>query len=111
MGHVVVVKASQHVDDGIGLTDVTQELVSQTLAPAGALDQARDVDDLDRGGHDACGVDEFGKFVESLVGHRDDADVRLDGAEREVCRLCFGIRQAVEQGGFAHIGQPHDTTL
>ena len=111
VGHVVVIKASQHVDDGVGLADVAQELVAQALAAAGALDQAGDVDNLDRGGHDARGIHQFGEFVQSLIGHGDDAHVGLDGAERKVGRLRLGIRQAVEQGGFAHVGQPHDSTL
>ena len=56
VGHVVVVEAAQHMDNGVSLTDIAQELVAQALATAGTLDQTGDIDDLDRGGHDACRI-------------------------------------------------------
>jgi hypothetical protein len=46
------------------------------------------------------------------VGHRHDAHVGLDGAERVVLRLRrLLLRQRVEESGLAHIGQAHDTRL
>lgn len=38
---------------GVGLANVGQELVAQTLALVGALHQTCDVDELDRRRHDA----------------------------------------------------------
>jgi hypothetical protein len=46
---VLVVEAADHLDDGVDLADVGQELVAEALALARALDQAGDVDELDRG--------------------------------------------------------------
>ena len=37
--------------------------------------------------------------------------VRLDRAKRKIRRLRFRIRQAVEQGRFADVRQPHDSAL
>ena len=48
MDDVFVLKAAHHVDDGVHLADVGEELVAQTLAVAGALDQTGDVDKLQR---------------------------------------------------------------
>jgi hypothetical protein len=51
-------------------------------------------------------------FVEPRIGHRDLADVRLDGAERIVRRLRGrGLRQRVEEGRLADIGQADDAAF
>ena len=111
MDHIAVVKAAQHVNDGIRFADVAQELVAEALALRCSLYQTCNVDNLDRGGHDASGMDQLGQLGETLVGHGDDTHVGLNGAEWEIGRLCLGITQAVEQGGLAHIGQTHNAAL
>ena len=98
MGHIIVIEATQHMDNGVSLTDVSQELVAQALATAGTLDQTGDINDFDRRGHDARGIHQLGELVETLVGNGDNAHIGLDGAEREVGRLRLGIRQAIKQG-------------
>ena len=109
--HVAVVEAAQHVDDSVCLAYVAQELVAQPLAFRRALDEAGYVYNLDRGGHDAPRMDDFGQSRQPLVGYGDDAHVGFDGAEREVGRLRLGARQAVEKRGLAHVGQPHYAAL
>ena len=49
MDDVLVVKTAHHMDDGVGLPDVGQELVAQALAPGGALHEAGDVHKLNDG--------------------------------------------------------------
>ena len=49
-----------------------------------------------------------GEPVEPLVGQRDDADVGLDRGERVVRRQHLGLRQRVEEGGLADVGQSDD---
>jgi hypothetical protein len=39
MGDVVVLEAAQHVDDGIDLADIAEELVAQPFTLAGAANQ------------------------------------------------------------------------
>jgi hypothetical protein len=63
---------------------VAEELVAQALALAGAADEAGDVDQLDDGGDDLLGLDLGLDAQQARVGHREDADVGLDGAERVV---------------------------
>ena len=85
---VVVLKAAYDVHDGVDLADVREELVAEALAFRGALHEAGDIDELDRRGREFFRLIHFGELVEALVRHRDDADVRLDRAERIVCGLC-----------------------
>ena len=53
-----------------------------------------------------------GELVEPRIGHRDLADIRLDGAERIIRRLRRRrLGQRVEQRRFADIGQSDDTAF
>ena len=50
MDYIAVVKAANHVYDGICHPDIGQELVAQAFAPAGTLHQTGDVHEFDHGG-------------------------------------------------------------
>ena len=52
-----------------------------------------------------------GKTVQTLVGNRNHAHIRLYSTEREISRLCLSIRKAIEKSGLADVRQPHNTTL
>mmetsp|Transcript_24983 Transcript_24983/g.57749 ORF Transcript_24983/g.57749 Transcript_24983/m.57749 type:complete len:286 (-) Transcript_24983:634-1491(-) len=62
--HVLVVEASDHVDDGVALSDVSEELVAEALSGGRALHQAGDVDELEGGGNDLGTAN----FVRAFVG-------------------------------------------
>ena len=47
MDHVGILEAAYHMDDGVHLTDIGQELVSQALALGGALYEACDIHEFD----------------------------------------------------------------
>ena len=98
MHDAVVVEATQHVDDGIALTYVGQELVAQALALAGAFHEASYIDDIAHGRHDATRMDQFGQLGEPFVGHRDLPELCVDGAEGEVGCLRLRAGQTVEEG-------------
>ena len=53
---------------------------------------------------------EFGQFVQPRVGNGDDTEIGLNGAEREVCTLSFGVRKTVEKGGLPDVGKANNTT-
>ncbi|KGD42250.1 hypothetical protein DO70_6530 [Burkholderia pseudomallei] len=108
---VLVLEAAHDVRDRIGFADVREELVAEALALARAGDEARDVDEFDDGRHDALGLDDFGERLQACVRHLDDADVRLDRAERIVLGGDAGLRQRVEQGGLADVGQADDAAF
>ena len=94
-----------NMDYGISLSYVGEELVTETLALACALYEPGDVDNLDGGWDDLGGMLNLVKHLESVVGDRYDAYVRLNGAEREVGRLGLSVREAVEKSRLADIGQ------
>ena len=106
--HVRVVEAAHHHQDRVGLADVRQELVAEALALRRALDEARDVDDLDDRRDDLLRLDVLADPLQALVGDRDHADVGIDRAERIVCRLGLTGRERVEDRALAHIGQADD---
>ena len=49
MNDVVVFEATYDLDDGVDFPDVGEKLVAETLAFAGAGDEAGDIDKFDRG--------------------------------------------------------------
>jgi hypothetical protein len=98
MGDVAILEAAQHVDDGVHLTDIGEKLVAQPLALRGAADQAGDVDEFQTGGDDFHGFADRRQRLHPLIGHRDAADIGLDGAERIIRGLGGdGGRQRVEE--------------
>jgi len=109
MYYVGVVEATENVDDGITLSDITQELVAQTLTLRGPFHEARDIYDLTRRRHDAPRVYEFRQLIQSLIRDRNLSHLCVDGAKREVGCLRLGAGQTVEQCRFAHVWQAHNT--
>ena len=108
---VGVFKAAHDIDDGIGFANVCKKLVAQTLAFARASHQTGDIDKFDDGRQHALGLDDFGQGRQARVGHFDHAHIGFDGAERVVLGGDTGFGEGVEQGGFAHIGQTHDSAF
>ena len=106
---VGIIKAADDVNDGIGVADIAEELVAETFALRRALDKTRDIHELDRGGGVFLRLVHLREIVQPRVRHGDNADVRLDRAERVVRRLRPGVRQRIEKRALAHVGQTHDT--
>src|SRR5690606_13690043 len=108
---VVVHEATHDLHDGIGFTDVRKELVAEALALRGAGDEACDVHELDRRRQHLLRLDDAGKHVETRIRNGHDTDIRIDGAEGIVFRGDLGPGEGVEEGGFADVGQAHDSTF
>src|SRR5437667_3371041 len=107
--HVRVLEAADHVDDGVHLADMGEELVAQALALRGALHEPGDVHELDDRGDFLLRLDELEQPVEARVGHLNDADVGLDGAKGIVLRRGrLGGGERVEQRGLADVGEADD---
>ena len=106
---VLVVKASDHMDDGVRAADVLQELVAQAGALAGALYQTGDVHELDDGGRLFVRLVHLRQLVQPLIRHSHHAHIGLDGAEGVVGAFGACVGNGVEQGALAHVGQTHDT--
>ena len=106
---VGVIKAANDMNNGVGIADIAEELVAETFALRRALDETRDIHELDRGRGILFRLVHLREIVQPRVRHGDDADVRLDRAERIVRRLRPGVCQRIEKRALAHIGQTHDT--
>lgn len=110
MDDVVILKATNDVDDRIHLTDIGQELITQSLTLTRPLDQAGDVHELHPGRNRVLTVTELGEPVEPFIRYRHRSNVGLDGAEGEVGCLGLGVGdQGIEQGGLANVGQSDDS--
>ena len=105
---VGILEAADHVHDRVHLADVGEELVAEALALARALDQAGDVEELDRRGHGALGLHDPGERVEPRVGDLHDAGVRFDRGEGIVRHQRAGGGERVEEGGLADVGKADD---
>jgi hypothetical protein len=111
VGDVAIFKAAHDVHDGVHFADVAQKLVSEAFALAGALHEAGDVHEFDRGGDELLGAGELRKSGEALIRHGDDAGVRLDGAEGVVGSLRLsGAGDCIEESGFANVRKAYDTS-
>ena len=111
MDDVAVVETAQHVQYGIGLADVGQELVAEAFALAGALHQAGDVDNVDRGRDGTLGLAEVRKGLQTFVRNVGGAEVGLYGAEGEIGALSFPGAYTVEEGGFTYVRQSDDSAF
>jgi hypothetical protein len=108
---VVVLEAAHHVRDRVDLADVREELVAEAFTLRCALDDAGDVDELDRRRHHALRAHDVRQRGQPRIRHRYDADVRVDGAERIVLRRDLRARQRIEERGLADVRQSDDAAL
>ena len=93
---VIVFEAAQHVDDGVALADVSQELIAQAFSLAGTLHKAGNVYNVAHSGHNATRMYQFGQSCQSLVGHGYLSHLGVDSTKRKVGCLCLSAAQAVE---------------
>ena len=109
---IVVIEAANHMDDGVALADVGEEVVAFTLSLGGPGDETGDIDDVDGGGDDDLRAGDLLQRQHAVIGDEHDAHVGLDRAEGVVGRLRLaGAGQGVEEGGLAHVGESDDTSL
>ena len=112
VGHVIIDKATQHINNRIHLADIGQELVAKPLTLARAFHQAGNVYKAHTCGNDTCRTGNGSKLFKAWLGHSHIAHIRLDRAKRIVSRLrgCR-LRQRVEQRRLAHVGQTDNTAF
>jgi hypothetical protein len=108
---VGVVKGAHDVKDPVDGGDVGEEGVAEALAGGGALDQARDVDDLEEGGRLGLGLVERAEPAEALVGDVDARVVGVDCAKGEVLGRDGQLRERVEERRLADVGEANDADL
>ena len=99
------------MNDCIAFTNVSQELVAESFAFGSTLDKPGNIDNLTRSRYNSPRMNNLGKLVESLIGHCNHTQIRLNRTKREVCRLCLGTRQTVEQRRLSHVWQAYNSTF
>ena len=109
MDDVGIFEVTNNLADSVGVANVCQELVAQTLALVCTLDQASDVHKLNGCRHDTARIDNLGQLLEPCVGYVNDAHVRVDGSKRVVCGQATLAGQRGEQRGFTNVWQANDT--
>ena len=108
VGDVRVFKAADDFSDGIGFTDVAEELVAQAFALGGTGDEAGDIDEAHDSGNCFFRFVHVGQDLDAFIRDFYDADIRFDRAEGVVCRFCAGLGNRVEQRALTDIRQADD---
>ncbi len=108
-GDVVVDERSEHEDDRVDLADVGEELVAETFALAGALDQAADVDHFHGGVDRLLRLRHHREAVEPIVGHLRHPDVRVLRGERVRRSERATAGQCVVQRALARVGETDES--
>ncbi len=108
---VLIIKASQHVNQRIGLLHIGQELVAHAFAVAGTFGQAGQIHNLHRGRYHFVGRQKPVEFVQPRVGHIHHANVRFDSTESIAGAFGFGVRHTIKNGGLPRIGQTDNSAI
>ena len=81
MDYIGILKTAHHMNDGVHLPDICQKLVAQALTFGGALNQAGDIHKLNhRRGH-LFGLVKIPQKLQTLIRHRNDSHIGINGAE------------------------------
>ncbi len=88
MDDIVILKAADHMDNGVHFTDIGQELVAQSLSSGGTLDQTGNVHELDDCRGHLFGMKEIAQKFQPLIRYRNDTDIGVDRAEGIIRHLC-----------------------
>ena len=106
---IVVCETPCHLADGVGFTNVREELVAHPLTFASAFDDSGDVDEGHRRRNGLSGMKHLRQHIEALVRHPDHANIRLNGREGVVRRQDVILGQRVEQSRLAGVGKTDDS--
>ena len=82
-----------------------EKFVAEALASGGTPDETGYIDEFDKSGGYLDGVIQFGELVQPLIGHGDNADIRLYSAEGVVRGLRPRVGYCIKKCALADIGQ------
>ena len=109
MDHVLILETPDHMDNGVHLTNIGQELVAQALSLGGTLDQTRDIDEFNNSRGHLFGVIHLSEKPDPLVRDSDHTYIGIDRAERVISRLSASFCQCVKQGALAYVRKANDS--
>ena len=105
MDDVVILEATNDMNNGVHFTNIGQELVAESFTLTRSLDQAGDIDKLHPCGNGVGAFAQIRQLLQPPIRNGHGADIRFDGAEREIGCLGLGIgHEGIEESGFTHIG-------
>ena len=87
MDYVAILEHTHHLDDRIGLPDIREKLVAESLPNACALHKTGDIHEFKHRGNGLRALAELGEFPEAGIRHLHHADVRFDRTERIVAYI------------------------
>ena len=90
MDNVIVLEASDDVNDCVYFADIGEKLVTKAFSGTGTFYKTGDVNKLDSGGKDGFGAADFCEDIEAFIGDAHHADIGFNRAEWEVS--CLGLR-------------------
>ena len=112
MHDVIVIETAHDLDHGVGLADIGEKLISQSLTFRRSANEARDIDKLDCCGDDRFRLYDLGKWRETLVRDGNNTYIRLDrrkGIIRGERRFLGG--QSIKQRRFSDVWQANNSGL
>ena len=87
------------MNDSVRLADVGKELVPESFAFAGTLDESGYIHNLHGRRNDtALGFADLAQLDKPLIGNGDNTHIRLYRTEREISALRFGVTKTVKKG-------------
>ena len=110
MDNVRVIEKTHHMGNRIDSADVPEELVPESLALARAFDKPGDVNKFQGRRDDFGGVFHLGKLVQPFVRDGNDSRIRINRAERKVCRRRAAFAQRIEKSRFPDVRESDETT-
>ena len=111
MSNISIFKATYYMGNSIGFTDMTQELVAKTF-PTGSP------------GYETCNIyktckrrctllwmEKACQIINTMIRNFYHANIRFNGAEREISRFCPCLSNCIKQCTFAHVWETYNTNL
>ena len=86
MDHIIIIKATNDMQDSIYFPNIGQELVAQSFPLGCPFDEACDVQDIHCCGEGSLWVDQTGQFIKPAIRHGDYSDIRFLGGKRIIGR-------------------------
>ena len=88
MNHICILKATNYMHNGIHLTNIGKKLITQSLPLGGSLYKSGNINKFNRRMRHFFGVIHFSEFFNSLIRHRHNSHIRINGTKRKISRLC-----------------------
>ena len=105
MNDIAVIKATEHVNDGINVADVGQKLVTQAFTLGGTAYETGNVHEFNGSRCIELRIIHFRQYVQTTIRHGYHAHVGIDGAEGIVGADGTGACNSIKQSTLAYVRQ------